>query len=322
MNNNVKKILVLRTEHVGDYIISIPLLKSIRVEYPKAKITLVVGPWNKQLAEATPYVDRIEVFDNPLVKRHISKLGIIKAMALETTKILKELIHLRQSRYNLLVIFSNRKLNKIFIPFVRADKKVYSWKLNICKNEKIRMAELLQNAGVKQIYSYAKINYSSKDRNVVSNILKNFKDNKKIVIHAITPLEEKNWGIENWASLISEMNKNHKNLEFFLIGSDEQEKVLEDLKKKVNSPNVTNLGGKINLIQTSLLIGKCSLFIGGDSGPMHLAEELTNTPIVALFGPTNEKVWGPCRKIDKIIKKEKTKDITAEEVLEVIKWKS
>jgi heptosyltransferase-3 len=53
-----------------------------------------------------------------------------------------------------------------------------------------------------------------------------------------------------------------------------------------------NLAGKLSLKELGALTARARLFIGVDSMPMHLAAAL-GTPTVALFGPSNENVWGP-----------------------------
>ena len=55
---------------------------------------------------------------------------------------------------------------------------------------------------------------------------------------------------------------------------------------------VINLGGQLNLKQLAALTAQAKLFIGVDSAPMHIAAAM-RTPVVALFGPSGDKEWGP-----------------------------
>ena len=66
-----------------------------------------------------------------------------------------------------------------------------------------------------------------------------------------------------------------------------------------------------------LFMEKCNLVIGGDSGPVHLAE-LTDTKAISLFGPTNEIMWGTPKSKGITIKKENIKDISVHEVKKII----
>ena len=53
-----------------------------------------------------------------------------------------------------------------------------------------------------------------------------------------------------------------------------------------------NLTGQTTLPQLAALLGQCDLFLGADSGVMHMAAA-ARTPVVALFGPSNPQAWGP-----------------------------
>lgn len=312
--NNVKKILLFRTEHIGDYALSLPFIKTIRENYSSAKIDLVVGPWNREFAEATPYVDNVIIWDNPLVKRHIKIIDFLKPKNIFS--VLSFFKQIRKNRYDLALAFSNRKFIKILIKFFKADKKIAGFDYLKNESENDRFDRMIFSLGMKKKKNPIKLKLTKDKEGEIDNIFKNTEENK-IVIHPITPLDEKNWSLKNWAKLINEIHKKNKKVTFFIIGVEkdrsEIEKLIADAKSK---EKVINLAGKLNIAQTIKLIFKSNLMIGGDSGPVHFAE-LTNTPILALFGPTNEKMWGPHRSIDKIIKKEKINEIS---VSEILKW--
>jgi len=318
--NKIKKILVIRDEHIGDYALSVPALRTLRENFPKAKIDIVVGPWNRDFAEATPYIDRIIVFDNPLVKRHIPYRDFIKPSTI--VRLISFFRNIRKTKYDLLISFSSRKYNHIFLKPFRAERKISGMKFPYYNRpETERLPRILKSFGMENIRKKATLDYSKEDRKKIREIIRknNLVDKKKIVVHTITPLEEKNWPLERWAELIDRMSSSDDKKVFLLIGSPSQKKEVEKIVRLAKSKKkIFNIVGELNIPQTSLLIKKSHFFISGDSGPKQLAEQLTNTPTLTLFGPTNEKLWGPSRKIDKVIKKEKMEDISVEEVLEEI----
>ena len=57
---------------------------------------------------------------------------------------------------------------------------------------------------------------------------------------------------------------------------------------------VTDLSGALTLRELAALTARAKLFFGVDSAPMHIAAAM-GTPVVALFGPSGEKEWGPWR---------------------------
>jgi heptosyltransferase III len=65
------------------------------------------------------------------------------------------------------------------------------------------------------------------------------------------------------------------------------------IKAAMRSP-VVDLTGQLTLPELGALIASARLFIGCDTAPMHMASAL-GTPVVAWFGPSDERVWGPWR---------------------------
>ena len=55
---------------------------------------------------------------------------------------------------------------------------------------------------------------------------------------------------------------------------------------------VLNLAGRTSIHESAAVIEQCDLFLGNDSGPMHIAAAM-HTPVVAVFGPSNSRAWGP-----------------------------
>lgn len=74
----------------------------------------------------------------------------------------------------------------------------------------------------------------------------------------------------------------------------------DEITSRINNSQVQNFIGKVTLDETAALIKNSQLFIGPDSGIMHLACAVA-TPTIAIFGPGNVKKWGPQGERDKII---------------------
>lgn len=60
---NKKKILVLKLDHRGDFLLAVPALKKLRARYPNSEIDLVVGSWNAEIAKTIEVADRVLCFD-------------------------------------------------------------------------------------------------------------------------------------------------------------------------------------------------------------------------------------------------------------------
>lgn len=60
---------------------------------------------------------------------------------------------------------------------------------------------------------------------------------------------------------------------------------------------------KLSLKELAYVIKKSNLFVGGDTGPMHIAA-LLGTPIVAIFGPKDPQIHGPCSTNQIVVRKD------------------
>ena len=119
------------------------------------------------------------------------------------------------------------------------------------------------------------------------NILLSKKYKQFILVAPCTNWIGKTWPIERFIELIKRLEKEKifsKSL-FVILGSvDEQKKMKKLLKNK--SINLLDLVGKVDLITMYHIMKKSNLFIGNDSGLMHLAA-LAEVPTVGLFGPSD-----------------------------------
>jgi len=85
----------------------------------------------------------------------------------------------------------------------------------------------------------------------------------------------------------------------FLGGSDVQD-VAQKMTAKIDSPKIFNNAGKLSLMQSAALIQRSALFIGPDSGLLHLACAL-DVPVLGIFSTGNLTKWGPKGEKHKVI---------------------
>lgn len=125
-------------------------------------------------------------------------------------------------------------------------------------------------------------------------------DGRFIVLHVGAGNAFRDWGAENHAELARRLIR-RTGLPLALIGGPgDLTRQTEVIAGAIASPDeiapafLAGLAGRLNLIETKELIARAALFIGPDSGPMHIAAS-TPTPIVAVFGPTLPAHFAPWR---------------------------
>jgi heptosyltransferase-3 len=93
------------------------------------------------------------------------------------------------------------------------------------------------------------------------------------------------WGMENWRRLLTELGRDFPNHGLILLGAPDEAARSDDLARAWTGPHA-NLCGQTSPRLSAALLEKARLFIGHDSGPMHLAAA-AGTPIVAIFSALN-----------------------------------
>ena len=96
------------------------------------------------------------------------------------------------------------------------------------------------------------------------------------------------WEPAKWAAVADALTERH-GAQVILVGTPADG--ADSVQAAMHGP-ATNLAGRTSLPQLAALLGQCDLFLGADSGVMHLAAAM-GVPVVALFGPSNHLAWGP-----------------------------
>ena len=93
--NRIKKILLVRNDGIGDFVLSLPALNAMRQHFPRAKITAFIPSWQKELALASRIFDEVIIFE-PLRFQDMS--AIVKLQ-------MKGIIFHWLMKLNLLIVF-------------------------------------------------------------------------------------------------------------------------------------------------------------------------------------------------------------------------
>ena len=100
------------------------------------------------------------------------------------------------------------------------------------------------------------------------------------------------WPFERYAELCDELIEKY-NAKVIFTGTPDESNLIKLIQDKIEKKESTfNAAGEINLNQLFCLIEKCKLFIGNDSGPMHVAAA-QGVKTLGLFGPNLPARFGP-----------------------------
>ncbi len=296
----VKKILVIKLCCLGDILFLTPTLRSLRKAYPDAQITMLVSSWVKELIDCIPFVDDYILYDAPfrtsLVKKIVETLSTIVVLRRRHFDLV--VVGHRRNFFGFLAFLSGAKTRIGFHKTVLLTKTVH---FDENRHEVDRYLSMADALGISAAGNETELRPRTEDLQVVHDLLDTHQTaNGDIVVGIFagggnnpgTWMPIKRWYPECYGQLINVLLQEF-HYRVVLLGS-ESEKVLNDeILSYVKQPEqVLNLVGKTTLPRLIALASKCSLFIGGDSGPTHIAAAV-GTPTIMLFGPSDPRLVAP-----------------------------
>jgi heptosyltransferase I len=293
-------ILIVKLSAIGDVIHTLPSLSALRRLYPKAHITWVVEEVAADLIKNHPCLDAV------LISRRKSwgkdfRNGQIRKPLQEMKSFIK---NLRQRHYDLVIDFHGL-FKSSMIVFLSGGKRKLGYDSlqelsGLFLNEKI--SEDINKNAVDRYLDFPRYLGSAIDRaqfilpsnkeaeEKVQNLLHkyNLEDKKFIAVSPFALWETKLWSNEKFAHLADLIN-NKLQMKVVFTGSEKE--LIEKITSLMTVDSI-NLGGQTSLLELACLYKKAQMVISTDSGPMHLAAAV-ETPVIALFGPTDPVRTGP-----------------------------
>ncbi|RLB60175.1 MAG: hypothetical protein DRG80_05680 [Deltaproteobacteria bacterium] len=293
-----KKIFIIHLNQIGDLIFSLPLLKALRENYPDASINSLVKPYLKELLVDSPFVDIVIPRESGLTAKF---------------KLLK---NIRKNNYDLVISLARSEECLMITALSRAKIKAgfsyfpWDWCLNLKENIEghnswYNNAKLLKRLHI-PITKTDYVGLLNVNKNKVGLNL----PEKFVIISPGTSKRRiaKTWQKEKFAELMLLLKEKY-GLSAVLVGGTEDQayngEIIRILKKKNREKDIDllDLTGKISLGSLCLIIKGASLFVGIDSGVMHMASSL-DIPVVGLFGPTDPFYVGPQNKKSIVVRQE------------------
>jgi len=137
-----------------------------------------------------------------------------------------------------------------------------------------------------------------------AEVLRSAVDRPIIAVSVGTKVQSKDWGRENWRALLAEVGNLYPGHALILAGSPQESEASEfaaDGWRQAGGGPVINLCGQLTPRESAAAFAKARIFIGHDSGPMHLAASV-QTPCVAIFAARNKpRVWFPYGKQHRVV---------------------
>jgi heptosyltransferase-3 len=304
-------ILIYRLGSLGDTVVALPCFHLIRKVYPRSKITLLTNqPISGKAAPAMAILENSGLCDEsvsyPVGTRSAGELAKVRQMIRQMQPQL--LVNLSAERGLLkslrdyLFFRSCGIKNIVGTPFRRRNFRVQKTDDGKFEPESQRLASRLVSLGTINLADQRlwELGLTQMERNQASELLPS--NQKKIVAVGVgTKLPVKDWGEKKWKKLLGLLSLELPDTTLILLGSADEWDRSEKLGCAWTGGHV-NLCGKTSPRVSAAVLERCGLFIGHDSGPMHLAS-VVGIPTLGLFSWLNPPgQWFPGHRSWKFIR--------------------
>ncbi|WP_339007489.1 glycosyltransferase family 9 protein [Fusobacterium animalis] len=270
-------ILIIHTAFIGDIVLSTALVSKVKEKYPDSDIYYLTTPLGKEILKNNPKIKEIIVYD----KRGKDKGFVAFISFVRKIRKLRIDVCLTPHRYLRSSILSLLSGASIRVGYDIASLSfVYNKKIKYDKT-KHEVEKLLSFVDDSPKRFKLEMYPSEKDKIKIDTILKNFFQNKKIIL--IAPGSKwftKRWPEEYFKILIQNLVKRN-DLLIVITGGKEEKEIELNLDSKV-----LDLRGEISLLELAELTKRAILVVSNDSAPIHITSAFPNTRIVGIFGPT------------------------------------
>ena len=263
------KVLFITSTRIGDAVLSTSILSYLKNRFPHCSLYIATGKTAALLFKNFNNVKKIFILEKKFFKIHWLELWTRTFL----------------NKWDIVI-----DLRGSVISYFLFNKKKYVYK-SINKNIH-RLDELAILMKTKHL-PLPLIPVLKKDMKRISKDFLKLKNS--IAIGASANWPAKIWPSKNFVKLIQMFLKEKqfgkkKSIVFF--GSSKDLKNIKKITKHLKKFKVKNFCGKLNLIEVAAHLKKCKIFIGNDSGLMHIASA-SGIPTLGLFGPSLESRYAP-----------------------------
>lgn len=292
--NKVNRILVIRTDRIGDVILSTPTVRALREIFPKGFISFLTTPYTKDLVSENKDINELIVYErkSPLCQ----KVNFLK--------------RLREYKFDLVVILSPFFESAFFgylsgAPFrigysLSGSDFLLTTRIDIKNRYKPEIEtclDVVRAIGIDTYDKRPKLPLSQEAENYAGNFFAEHRilsSDLTICIHPGGYEEHTRWMLDRYAK-VADVLINRYQAKVILLGSMADKEIIDNIIRWMSQkPILPDLGDSLQKL--AAIIKRCDVFLGNNSGPIHIAA-VVGTPVVAIFGAIHplehENKWGP-----------------------------
>ena len=299
----VRKVLIYRTGSLGDTIVALPSLHLIARVFPLAERVLLTDlPVHAKASTAMAVLG-----DSGLVHRDMRysgatrKIGEMMRMLWEIRRFRPDVLvhlmprhHLSDVRRDRL-FFQLAGLRRIVgLPSAEILKHCFDPATGLYESEAWLLARSIAELGDADPEDIGNwdLHLTAAECEAGAKALGQLKDRPLILCGPGTKMQAKDWGQDNWRELLGRLYRKYPSYGLAMIGVKEEAEICENVAVEWTGAKV-NLSGRLSPRESAAILRKARVFIGPDSGPMHLAASVGTRCVIAFSARALPGIWYP-----------------------------
>jgi len=277
-----RNILVIQTAFIGDVILTLPLVQSLRKMFRDAKLSFLAIPSAAGVLFDHPDLNEVITYDKKGKEKDIRSLfRLIGKMrdrhfdvALVPHRSLRSAALARFAKIPTRIGFSTSGAKFLFSRVVDYKSEEHETKRNLHLMQGLDLD--VPGVELPRIYP------SDADKKWAEGIIEGSSDAAHVAVAPGSVWNTKRWPMEQYRQLVSMLVA--EGIKVILLGSKEDALLCEQVANGLGH-QVLSVAGRATLLQSAAVMRRCRAVVSNDSAPMHLAVAV-GTPVVAVFGAT------------------------------------
>ena len=274
-------ILFIASSRIGDAVLASGLIKRLHDEIAHARFTIVAGPISAPLFADTPGLERLIVMEKSKGGGHWFKLWS----------------RVRGRNWGLIVDRRGSGVSR----FLRAKRRaIHRTRAGEPVHKVIEAAGLLKLADDPP----APYLFTSPETEARADALLEHGSGPILAMAPAANWMGKAWPAERFALLAVQLMQKGRPFEkgrLLILGGPDDHRSAESLRRSLPRERWIDLTGQVDLLTAYACLKRARLFVGNDSGLMHLAAA-AGAPTVGLFGPSDERLYAPWGEFSRVVR--------------------
>ncbi len=290
---NRQKILLTRTDRLGDVILSTPAAAALKKKLPGAHITFLARTYAAEILRCQPHVDEIIEIDGAAIGGDMRRLtGALREKKFDTAIMLYPRPQLAwavwRSGISQRIGTGFRWYSFLF------NRRVFEHRKTAARHEAEYNLRLLEPLGISKAEVEFHFALAPAERQRIAAKLDELGVSARpIILHAGSGGSARDWPPEYFAQL-ADFIQQQLGAQAVLTGAANEAELIRGIQQQTATKPIS-LDGRLNLTELAVLCQRAAVFVSNSTGPLHLAV-MVGTPVVAFYPPIQAcrpERWGP-----------------------------